>query len=90
VRSRQTLYPALLEHPVELTAGTAIAVGDENMLVLAARGIYLVGYRGRDLFGARVQIRGNGLQIHLRPLPELFYLIDFARNRGAGYYQNWG
>jgi hypothetical protein len=37
-----------------------------------------------------MQVSSNGLQIHLHPLPEFFYLIDFARDRGAGDHQYRG
>ena len=42
------------------------------------------------LSSARVQVRGDGLQVHLRPLTEFFYLVDFARNGSTGDNQDGG
>src|SRR5579883_3192845 len=51
VRPGQTLDAFLGEYRIELSPGAAVAVGDEDRAVMAARGPDQRTYRGRDALG---------------------------------------
>ena len=60
------------------------------MLVPVTRLVDFVGDCLGDFFGGGVQVSANGPQIHLRPLAQFLYIIDFACDCSAGYHQNLG
>src|ERR1039457_6204156 len=84
VRARDALDAFLAQHAVELAAGTAVAVGDEDGPVVLTRCADQFADGAGDPLGPVVQLRRKAAHVQLRPAVGATQCRDLARQRAAG------
>ena len=84
MHARDALHAFLGEHGVERPARTAVAVGDEDAVVVLAVLADLVPHRARDALGPVVQLGGQADDVEVGPAVCLAQRRDLAREGAAG------
>jgi len=84
VRARDALDAFLGEHGIELAARSAVAVGDEDAVVVLAQLPDLLADRARDLLGPVVQLGRQADDVEAGPAVGLAQGGDLVGERAAG------
>jgi hypothetical protein len=78
------LHAFLGQHPVELAAGAAVAIGDQDALMVRTMPPDRVPDGARNELRLVVQLRRQAVQLHVRQSVRLDQRQDFARQCPAG------